>query len=199
MNSPLSEPARPARVWVVAGAPGAGKSTVADQLVRHLRPAPALLDKDTLYGGFVAATLASHGREFGEREGRWYDENVKLHEYAGLAATAAQVRAGGCPVLMVAPFTGQTRDDGAWPGFVDELGGGEVTLVWVRCDAPTLRKRIEARGYERDAAKLADFDTFTAHVRPDEPPVAPHAVIDNGHGAAPLGEQLAALVRSVAG
>jgi predicted kinase len=175
----LSMSSRRADVWVVAGPPGGGKTTVAGVLLSLLTRTPALLDKDTMYGRFVEATLSSAGRPIGEREGSWYDSHVKIHEYGGMTDVAREIRSRGCPVLLSAPFTNHIHDPGMWRSWVQQLGGETVRLLWVRSDAASVHHNLETRQSDRDAWKLAHFGEFIASMHLDREPTIPHVAIDN--------------------
>jgi len=117
-----------------------------------------------------------------------------MHEYSGLAATARDIRASGCPPVVVAPFTGTIHDPAAWADLVADLGGAPVTLVWPDCDAAALRDRLVARASGNDVAKLAAFEAFVARMRPGEPPAVAHLRVDNRGPLAALPAQLDAIV-----
>lgn len=168
-----------ADVWVITGAPGSGKTTVADLLLARLHPTPALLDKDTMYNAFDEAILTLANRPIGEREGPWYDEHIKQHAYKGLTATAREIRSKGCPVLITGPFTSYIHNEHVWNEWVTLLGGGTVHLFWIQTDAASVRSRLESRGLARDTEKLAHFDDFVSYMKLDSPPPVPHIVIDN--------------------
>jgi energy-coupling factor transporter ATP-binding protein EcfA2 len=130
---------RAAPAWVVAGPPGSGKSTVAAALLAVLEPAPALLDKDTMYGGFVAATLAAGGHPPGEREGPWYDR----HAWAEFAAAL-----GGEPVRLVwvrsdaATLRARLEQRGS-PRDTGKLAGFDAFLAAMRIDARPAAPHVE--------------------------------------------------------
>jgi len=112
-----------------------------------------------------------------------------------MTATAREIRAHGCPVLLSGPFTGQIHDLRRWRSWAAGLGGGTVHLVWIRSDAATLRRRLTGRALPRDSAKLAEFERFFASMRLGAEPAVPHFTVDNRlAAAAPLGDQVAALV-----
>lgn len=186
-----------ADVWVVAGPPGAGKTTVAGILLELLDPVPALLDKDTMYNPIEDAVLREAGHPISEREGDWYDMHLKPFVHDGIEATTREVRSYGCPVIVSLPFTKQIHSEGGWAGLVDKLGGGTVRLVWVHSDADTLRQRLETRGLERDGNKLQHFDDFVSYMQPESRPPVPHLAVDNRIGAPDLHEQIQQLLQGV--
>lgn len=181
---------------MVAGAPGAGKSYVAERLIPLLDPAPALIDKDTLFNPLIDSVLREAGRPLGERESPWFDRVVKPHTYRAMLDVVREVRQGGCDVIVTAPFTEVLYEPGAWEQLCAHIGEGQASLLWVRSDAETLRDRLTKRGLARDGDKLTDFDSYAIRMHVADRPVAPHMEIDNRYNTT---SDMAQAIRRAAG
>ena len=103
-----------ARLIVLAGPPGVGKSSVAKALVR-LMPETLLIDKDHTAGGFVleAAHLRGDGPEaaYGAKH---YWQKLRPLEYAGPLRLACDNLVGHRQVLLVGGWGPELGMDDLW-------------------------------------------------------------------------------------
>jgi predicted kinase len=158
-------------VVVVAGAAGAGKSTVAAVVAREL-PA-ALIDIDVTFGPIVPL-LTGHSRGV-----------VRDALYEALVDTAAAAARAGAHVVIAAPFTRERRDPRAWENLCDRCAeaGAEAVLVWMCVPEAALAERLAARGAGRDASKLANLAEWLREASPETPPNVPHIELDGTRAA----------------
>lgn len=167
---------RPPLAVLVTGAPGAGKSTVAQQLARASRA--ALIDLDSATEPLVEVV----GELLGVRD---LDDTrlagaTRSARYATLTALAVASLSVGTDVVLVAPFTRERREPAAFAALHDQLAaaGAEVMLVWLRIELDELRSRIGRRAAGRDLVKPDPewIDRLDLAA-----PVVPHLAVDATH------------------
>ena len=153
-------------VVIIAGPPGAGKSTVATRIARALRA--ALIDIDATFSP-VVPLLGAHPPEV-----------VREAIYESLIATTEASLLAGVHVVIAAPFTRERRDSRAWDRLSSRLTarGAASALVWVHAPRRVLLERLAARDATRDADKLADPASWLLEAEPEAPPVVPHIAVD---------------------
>src|SRR6266536_4600384 len=166
----------PVRAYVVTGAAAAGKSVLGAAIAKHARA--ALLDQDVLTGPLTGVVAGLVGAPPGDLDDPRVRAATREATYEALIATAAGCLSAGVSTVLVAPFTAERADPGAWARLVDRLGApGGAVPVWATCPPDELRRRMAARGAPRDLRKLADFGRFLASPALD-PPVVPHRTVD---------------------
>lgn len=182
------------RVMLVGGYAGSGKTELGRILAR-ITGWP-MLDKDTITRPVVEAALEMLGQSPDDRESEVYLTRVRPAEYAALDAAMMENLECGNSAIVTAPFLRELSSQ-AWADRVTAACralGAEVTIVWIRCDAASMRTYLRRRGALRDAWKLSHWEEYLAGVSADFTPAVPHRVIDNSEGARPLQEQAAALL-----
>ncbi|MEO7762414.1 MAG: AAA family ATPase [Casimicrobiaceae bacterium] len=155
-------PSQPTLI-LIAGGPGAGKTTLGRALAAQFETG-VLLDKDVINSAWVDQMLIRLNDGQVDRESQIYLEALRPLEYGALLAAAFDNLALGKTVFVVAPF-GPELTDGDWvrrlQHSVQELGG-RVRAIWIETDEQTAKERITARRSPRDAWKLANWDGFAA-------------------------------------
>ncbi|MFG1922138.1 AAA family ATPase [Cryptosporangium sp. NPDC048952] len=151
----------------MTGAPATGKTTVGRLVAGALRA--AILDQDVVTGPFVV------GADLDGAAGA----ALRAARYESILATAADCLSVGTSAVLVAPFTTERSDSGAFGVLVERFAavGASTTLVWLTAPADILIARMSSRGAERDAGKLADPSAYFRAGLLDAPAV-PHVRID---------------------
>lgn len=181
--------------WVVlvTGAPGAGKSTTAAALARLL--GAALLDQDTMTNPLVDVVASQVGvHDFDDPR---LASLVRTPRYESLLAVARECVGVGVPAVLVAPFTSERSDPAVWEAMAARIHGwgARARLVWLRISGDELVARLSGRDATRDAAKLADPESWVRGLDLTAP-VAPALAVD---ATLPAAEQARLVMQELQG
>ncbi len=147
-----------ARLAVLSGPPGVGKSAAAARLVA-LVPNTVWIDKDTTAAGFIlAAASAAHipaTQAYGTPR---YWSTLRPLEYAGATAQACSNLVGTRLVLLVGGWGPELSVPHLWPGIRKKIAPSRLSVIHL--DPPPLdawRSRLVARGSRGDSPWFEDF------------------------------------------
>ncbi|GGM34668.1 hypothetical protein GCM10012275_02410 [Longimycelium tulufanense] len=188
---------RTPKVVLIGGYAGSGKTELGRILARET--GWPILDKDTTTRAVVEAALETLGESPHDRESELYLTVIRPAEYNALIATLIENAQCGNSSIVTAPFIRELGDQ-AW---CDRLSanltsmGAELYVVWVRCDADTMRTYLRHRGAARDAWKLAHWEQYLTGKDIEFRPVIQHQIIDNSAESRPLQQQAAELLDQV--
>lgn len=185
------------RAVLIGGYAGSGKTELGRILARLT--GWSILDKDTVTRPIVEYALEALGQPAHDRESDLYLSQIRPREYETLMATAHENTSCGNGALITSPFL-QEFSDASWlereqSRFGDD--GVPLTLVWVQCDAETMRMYLRRRGAARDTVKLSDWPRYLRSIDLNMRPAADHTLIDNSAAAEPLKLQAERLVRTL--
>lgn len=191
------KPRTTTNVILIGGYAGSGKTELGRILARQI--GWAILDKDTTTRPVVEAALESLGESPNDRESELYLSVIRPAEYDALIAGLIENVQCGNSMIVTAPFIRELAD-AAW---CERLSANlasldaELHVVWVACDAETMRTYIKHRGAARDAAKLAAWSEYLASIDLDFRPAIRHRIVDNSADSRPLQQQAGELLNEV--
>ncbi|MEV4241322.1 GntR family transcriptional regulator [Nocardia sp. NPDC049737] len=184
-----STPVRP-RVVYVGGYAGSGKTETGRILARQT--GWAMLDKDTLTRSVVDTALVQLGSTIADRESSIYLDFVRPAEYQCLEAAVLENISCGVSVIATAPYLKEFREAAWFERTAATLAGlgADMSVIWIRCSAASMRSYIERRGAARDTWKLTNWDQYIDGIDVTFEPPWPHTVISNNPADEPIQAQV---------
>lgn len=186
------------QIVLIGGYAGSGKTEFGRILSRAT--GWPILDKDTATRPVVEMALDTLGLPTHDRESARYLELIRPREYEGLMASADENASCGLSAIVTAPFL-RELNDARWLARTEaqfERYEAQLRLVWICCDADSMRTYLRKRGAARDATKLNDWDSYLTCVDHNLRPAKEHFLVDNSQTADPLQAQAKALVETMA-
>jgi predicted kinase len=162
---------------LLSGAPASGKSTLSHHVALALRA--AVIDQDVATGPLVEVLARLAGVD--DLDDPKLAGLTREPRYRVVLDLAVDNLTAGIPVVIVAPFTAERTDPGAWSATHDRLttAGARPLLVWLRLSPAEVLRRLRERDAARDAAKLADESAYLSSLATKcAPPVVPHLALD---------------------
>ena len=148
----VARPGSPtARLVILGGPPGVGKTAVAQTLLTLL-PNTFALDKDQTAGGFILAAAAlRHDAPDAAYGADHYWQKLRPLEYAGPLAVACDNLVGTRQILLVGGFGPELGVDALWQGIREKIAPADLRVIHL--DPPALetwRTRMARRGSRTD-------------------------------------------------
>ncbi len=174
---------------LIAGFAGSGKTEIARLLSMEL--GWPVLDKDTLTRPVTDRLLELSGGRPNDRDSDLYLDHIRPLEYEVLQDTALENVGCGISTILAAPYLREVRDPSWRTGAELRLAalGAKLRIVWVRCDADTMRDQLVRRDARRDDYKLSHWDAYLGRVDIAREPDPIDLLLDNSTPRhAPLSE-----------
>jgi predicted kinase len=189
-------PARPRAVFI-GGYAGSGKTETGRILARET--GWAMLDKDTITRSVVDAALVQLGSTIADRESPTYLKAVRPAEYQCLEATVLENIGCGVSVIATAPYINEFREPAWFERTSATLAslGADMSVIWIRCSANSMRSYVERRAAARDTWKLAHWDQYVGNIDLTFTPPWPHTIIANNPADQPIQSQVKDFLKSL--
>lgn len=163
------------RVILIAGWPGAGKTTLSYQLKKNYKNA-VLIDKDITLAPIVDAYLDFAGYQKGDYVSDFYKKNINPSIYKTLELMTKNIIKSGFSVILSAPYGVQAKNRNLKEELEKEFQA-PVQIIWLTASIETMFQRRVERDWVHDQIALNNWQKEISFIEPSFCPDFEHLYI----------------------